>query len=190
MGKRILFLFTLLMLPLIFFVKVSALDEFSLSETNTYNYVEDYEKNNSHYNLSMKNKNKVGNKVFYLGDGLLNTELYGSWDYDVFLPYNVDISKENIKNGGVWHANVTYMVDDEIYWIDECENGPIEYIPEEPKKDGLSFEGWYKDKDFLTKWDFKIDTVPPIKEIDHGDNWKNTWTEYVYEEVMLYAKFN
>ena len=60
MGKRILFLFTLLMLPLIFFVKVSALDEFSLSETNTYNYVEDYEKNNSHYNLSMKNKNKVG----------------------------------------------------------------------------------------------------------------------------------
>ncbi len=129
-------------------------------------------------------------KVFYLGEGLLNTELYGSWDYDVFLPYNVDISKENIKNGGVWHANVTYMVDDEIYWIDECENGPIEYIPEEPKKDGLSFEGWYKDKDFLNKWDFKIDTVPPIKEIDHGDNWKNTWTEYVYEEVMLYAKFN
>ena len=44
MGKRILFLFTLLMLPLIFFVKVSALDEFSLSETNTYNYVDDYEK--------------------------------------------------------------------------------------------------------------------------------------------------
>ena len=63
MGKRILFLFTLLMLPLIFFVKVSALDEFSLSETNTYNYVEDYEKNNSHYNLSMKNKNKVGNET-------------------------------------------------------------------------------------------------------------------------------
>lgn len=51
------------MLPLIFFVKVSALDEFSLSETNTYNYVEDYEKNNSHYNLSMKNKNKVGNET-------------------------------------------------------------------------------------------------------------------------------
>ena len=32
------------MLPLIFFVKVYAVEEFSLSETNTYNYVDDYEK--------------------------------------------------------------------------------------------------------------------------------------------------
>ncbi len=63
MGKRILFLITLLMLPLIFLVKVSAVEEFSLSETNTYNYVDDYEKNNSHYNLSMKNKNRVGDET-------------------------------------------------------------------------------------------------------------------------------
>ena len=42
--KVIFFLFTLLMLPLIFFVKVYAVEEFSLSETNTYNYVDDYEK--------------------------------------------------------------------------------------------------------------------------------------------------
>ncbi len=130
-----------------------------------------------------------GQKVMFIGNGLLNGKSYTSLHYYTFVPYNVDISTVD-KIYDIRHANVTYMVDDEIYWIDECENGPIEYIPEEPKKDGFKFEGWYKDKDFLTKWDFKTDTVPPIKEIDHGDNWKNTWTEYVYEEVMLYAKFD
>ena len=134
-----------------------------------------------------------GQQVLYLGEGLLNTESYGYIYYHAFVPFNVDLSKDNVKGGHVRYANVTYMVDDEIYWIDECENGPIEYIPEEPKKDGLSFEGWYKDKDFINKWDFEKDWLAPIEKIEHNvldEINSESWTEYKYEEVMLYAKFN
>ena len=137
------------------------------------------------------NKQSIVNQnVLFIGDGLLNAERYGCFNYHAFLPYNVDLSKEHHENVRVNHANITYMVDDEIYWIDTCENGPIDYIPVEPKKDGYKFLGWYKDKEFLNKWDFAYDIVPPSKKITHEVDSPSEWTEIVYEEVMLYAKFD
>ncbi len=128
--------------------------------------------------------------IIFLGDGRLNKEIYGSGYYHAYLPYNVDLSKEHPENVRVGHANVTYIVDGEIYWIDLCENGPIDYIPEEPTKEGYTFEGWYKDEEYQTKWDFLNDTLAPVEEIKHKKNEYNNWTEYKYEEIKLYAKFN
>ncbi len=127
--------------------------------------------------------------VLFIGEGLLNTENYSYGAFRAFLPYNIYISPENYQDG-VYHANVTYIVDGEIYWIDLCENGPIEYIPSEPIKEGYTFEGWYKDEEYQTKWDFLNDTLAPVEEIKHETGWLTYWTEVVYEEIKLYAKFD
>ncbi len=127
--------------------------------------------------------------LFFLNDGLLNTDNYTQGEYRVFLPYNVYISDEDYK-GAVYHANITYMVDNEIYWIDLCENGPIEDIPQNPTKDGYTFDGWYKDKEYTMKWDFEKDTLAPVEIINHeSEKIYGGWLEYIYEEIKLYAKF-
>ena len=49
-------------------------------------------------------------------------------------------------------ANLTYIVDDEVYWIDDYEDGEYIVFPEEPQKEGYVFDGWYKEPEGLTEW--------------------------------------
>nr|MCR5705504.1 InlB B-repeat-containing protein [Acholeplasmatales bacterium] len=117
-------------------------------------------------------------KVFLLGDGLNNSLINGYYLTSIYLPSNVEIN--NTKHD-VYNANVTYYVDNEIYWIDDYDDGLITFIPENPTKEGYTFDGWYKDLDYNNKWDFDTDKVP-AKE--YGEN-----QEYIYKETKLYAKF-
>ena len=64
------------------------------------------------------------------------------------------------------------------YWIDDVEDGElIEFIPEEPTREGYKFEGWYKEEDCINKWEFEKDRV--IK----ADN------KEPYYENKLFAKW-
>ena len=68
------------------------------------------------------------------------------------------------------------------YWIDNCDYGSkIEYEPEEPVREGYSFEGWYKEPECKTKWDFETDTLPTA-QFDEDNN-------VLYQETKLYAKW-
>ena len=64
------------------------------------------------------------------------------------------------------------------YWLDDVEDGElIEFIPEEPTREGYKFEGWYKEAECKNKWEFEKDRV--IK----ADN------KEPYYENKLFAKW-
>lgn len=81
----------------------------------------------------------------------------------------------------VYYANVSFMYNYEdapnygYYWIDDFENGTlIDFIPDDPKRDGYIFAGWYKDVRCINRWDFDVDLIQKYKN---------------YNETRLYAKW-
>ena len=45
------------------------------------------------------------------------------------------------------------------YWIDILNNEKIAVIPPEPTRKGYKFDGWYKEEECITPWDFDHDIV-------------------------------
>ena len=102
-------------------------------------------------------------------------------------------------------ANVSYIYNyeeapnDGYYWVDDYDNGLIEYIPPEPTRDGYIFDGWYKEKECINKWDFNSDKTSAsytyYEEPDEGstEEYKEFYNEYIsthtYVETKLYAKW-
>ena len=70
--------------------------------------------------------------------------------------------------------------------MDDCEYGSkIEYVPEDPAREGYTFGGWYKDPECINAWNFEMDTLPAEKtEIN-----ENGEEEEIYQETRLYAKW-
>jgi uncharacterized repeat protein (TIGR02543 family) len=54
-------------------------------------------------------------------------------------------------------ANVTYMSNDEVYFIDDYNDSDLINIPVTPMREGYEFMGWYKDAEFINEWDFEND---------------------------------
>lgn len=99
------------------------------------------------------------------------TEFYGQNDY---------------VNQYVLNANVTYYLNyiegnEDVYWFDDCDDELISYVPINPERTGYTFKGWYKDSEYLDKWNFETDIVPK-KQYDNDEN-------YIYQETKLYAKW-
>jgi hypothetical protein len=85
-------------------------------------------------------------------------------------------------------ANVNYYFNYEnsenhgIYWIDDVDYGcKIEFIPEDPFREGYSFGGWYKEEECINEWDFNND-ITPSEHTDENDN-------VILQETNLYAKW-
>lgn len=78
-------------------------------------------------------------------------------------------------------ASVVYFVDDDVYFIDDCDGTIVNVIPPTPYKEGYEFIGWYKEKECINEWDFENDIVPA--KIYNNDG------EYLYQETILYAKW-
>ena len=62
----------------------------------------------------------------------------------------------NVEKGYIFIANLSYMVDDEIYWIDDYKDGEYVEVPPVPSKEGFVFDGWYLDEEFSNEWDFEL----------------------------------
>ena len=87
-----------------------------------------------------------------------------------------------------YFSNVSFMynydnaANDGYYWIDDCAYGErIEYIPEVPVREGYTFDGWFKESECVSKWNFETDTLP---EAQYNED-----EEEIYKETKLYAKW-
>ncbi len=103
--------------------------------------------------------------IYHLGSGT------NAICYITYLRYkenyiDLDIKIESGELPNYYAANVSYYYNyegsenDGYYWIDDIENGEkIEVIPDEPKREGYKFGGWYKEQECINKWDFEKDTI-------------------------------
>ena len=83
-------------------------------------------------------------------------------------------------------ANISYYYNYEkegyqTYFIDNVFNETIINIPPNPKREGYTFDGWYKEKECINKWDFGKEIIPE-KMYDSEGN-------YNYKETIIYAKW-
>ena len=99
------------------------------------------------------------------------------WNKQLQDPYNCNYA-----------ANVSYFYNyenaknDGYYWIDNYAYGEkIEYIPENPTRDGYTFAGWYKESECINKWNFEVDKLP--------EEQFNEEEITIYQETILYVKW-
>lgn len=101
--------------------------------------------------------------------------------------YKIDTAKIS-GTVNVYYANVSYLYNYDVannngfYWVDNYDYGEkIEFVPENPTREGYTFGGWYKEESCENKWDFNNDRLPEIKKGAQG--------ETLYQETKLYAKW-
>lgn len=71
---------------------------------------------------------------------------------------------------------------DGYYWSDNYDYGEkITYVPQNPKREGYIFGGWYQEPECVNVWNFDTDTLPEAKYNEEG--------EALYQETRLYAKW-
>ena len=92
------------------------------------------------------------------------------------------------KKPSVYYANISYYYNYEnadnegFYWVDHFTYGEkIGYIPEEPKRTGYMFGGWYKEAECENIWNFEADILPQAKYDHLGDE--------LLQKTKLYAKW-
>lgn len=100
--------------------------------------------------------------------------------------------KQNLENTGEIHlitANTSYMFNYEgepnegYFFINDFERGgAIEDTPYEPRREGYTFAGWYKEPECINAWDFSKDTLPAAEYDEEGN--------LLFVETKLYAKWN
>ena len=96
---------------------------------------------------------------------------------------HLGISACDNEEGYCAFTNVSYLYNYEgakdkgFYWRDNYENETIQYIPENPIREGYTFGGWYKEAECINEWNFETDIVPKKSE------------ENIYSSTNLYAKW-
>ena len=133
-------------------------------------------------------------KLFTLNPSYIFTNQIGTSEFRTFVPISININSLDLYEHGYLNAaNVTYYSnygDNDIYWIDDYENEElITYIPEEPKREGYTFDGWYKEVECINKWDFESDKVPGKTYYEDRHTKYYAMDNYEYIETKLYAKW-
>lgn len=123
---------------------------------------------------------KVFDTITYVG---------GAWIKESFNNYKIIIYNKtsNKKHCEFQIANTSYLFNYEgapnegyFYINDFARGGKIEDTPYEPRREGYTFGGWYKEPECVNKWDFETDKLPEARYDEEG-----YITDFV--ETKLYA---
>ena len=113
-------------------------------------------------------------------------ELYGQ-DYNIIEICNYKFYVEGY-DPFIQIANTSYMFNYEgepnerYFFINDFERGGvIEDTPYEPRREGYTFAGWYKEPECVNAWDFAKDTLPAAEYDEEGN--------LLFVETKLYAKW-
>ena len=113
-------------------------------------------------------------------------EQYGQ-DYKLIEVCNYKFYIEQDKSF-IQIANTSYMFNYEgepnegYFFINDFERGGvIEDTPYEPRREGYTFAGWYKEPECVNAWDFAKDTLPAAEYDEEGN--------LLFVETKLYAKW-
>ena len=116
-------------------------------------------------------------KAVYSFQAYLNTNGNQQELYEIWLSNRLSYTVANVS----YQFNYEEAPNSGYYWIDDYDGEKIGFIPEEPKRNGYTFNGWYKEAECINAWDFNEDTVPKkIYDEEKG---------YGYQETKLYAKW-
>lgn len=128
-------------------------------------------------------------KIVYIGANAYKGGYSVYYNQKIYFPC-LDEDKETsyYYNGESYYANIEYLYNYEgaenegFYWVDYFTYGEkIGYIPEEPKRTGYTFGGWYKEAECENKWNFEADTLPQAKYNHLGFE--------LLQKTKLYAKW-
>ena len=86
----------------------------------------------------------------------------------------------------IYCYNFVGAEDDGYYWVDSYDNSVVEFIPPEPRREGYTFDGWYKEPECVNAWDFKVDITCDEIVITTDSEMEN-YCDYM--RTYLYAKW-
>ena len=123
----------------------------------------------------IKNFNFENREILFNGaNGLSHAECYVA--ETLYEEYQSLIEGEDV--GYIHIANLTSVVDGEVSWIDDYEEGEHITVPQEPQKDGYVFAGWYEDEEYTDEWDFETETY----HLEEESNTKNLYGKFIKQE--------
>ena len=64
------------------------------------------------------------------------------------------------------------------YWIDDYEEGEYITFPQNPQKEGYTFDGWYKDAGCQTEWNEAVDCYDKPEDV----NTVNLYAKWIENE--------
>ncbi len=128
-------------------------------------------------------------KIVYIGVNAYDGAYEVYYNQKVYFPcLDEDNETSYYYYGEIYYANVVYLYNYEgaenegHYWVDYFAYGEkIGYIPEEPKRTGYTFGGWYKEAECENIWNFEADTLPQAKYDQLGRE--------LLQKTKLYAKW-
>ena len=128
-------------------------------------------------------------KIVYIGVNAFKSFYEVYYNQKIYFPcLDEDNETSYYFSGESYYANTVYCYNYEgaenegHYWVDYFAYGEkIGYIPEEPKRTGYTFGGWYKEAECENIWNFEADILPQAKYDHLGDE--------LLQKTKLYAKW-
>lgn len=109
--------------------------------------------------------------------------------------YSPYYAKNHLANT-LYYYNYLENEEADCYWIDDYDYGTkIAFIPPSPTRDGYVFDGWYKEKECVNKWNFEVDLLPNVIYYDESTNENLSIKDQkfnnhvLYQQTKLYAKW-
>lgn len=127
------------------------LPKFLTNDTQNNYYISKLDRECKYYFIDLDN-------IDYILDSI---NRYGN-DYHVSQKLYNKICENEVTDKVQSHliiANVEFVCEEETYFIADYEvDSKITYIPDVPTQDGYEFDGWYREPNCVTEWNFDTDT--------------------------------